>query len=256
MIKRRKRPRKIDLGWDLINDRIKIHRHDFVSKPLYITSQEVSDYTRGLQPRILAYQTTREDRPELFQELGLFMLPVSNRRYVILKGEGYFDLPPIADEPTLYEPKLEFPLETAKFEMQEMQFLDFAYATSLLRNYMDDDSLLLTIRGRKNLTPIEFTAGGHTLSAKSAITEVDAGYEGRDQIILLEAKATKFDNFNVRQLYYPFRLWRDVTNKIVHLFFFSTSDDVYSFWKIKFEDPYDFHSVMIEKTAKFRIVDV
>ncbi|MCY3936450.1 MAG: hypothetical protein OXG09_10760 [Chloroflexi bacterium] len=251
----KKKLRIVDQGWELIDKCLKIRQHDFQKEPLFITSQQVKYYTRGLEPRILAYQIARESRPLLFQELGLFLLPVSNRKYAILRGEGYQDLPEISGEPEVYYPSLNFPLESAKFEMQEMQFLDFAYATSLLRSYMNDDSLLLTIRGRKHLTRIKFKAGGHNITAESAITEVDAGYEGRNQIVLLEAKADKFQNFNVRQLYYPYRLWHDVTNKNVHLFFFSTSEGVYSFWKIKFEDPCNFHSIKIEKKAKFRISD-
>ncbi len=30
-----------------------------------------------------------------------------------------------------------------------MQHLDFAYASSLIRTFMEDDTLVLTIRGRK-----------------------------------------------------------------------------------------------------------
>ena len=43
--------------------------------------------------RILCTQTNREARPDIFKEKGLFLLPVKNSRYCIIKGEGYVDIP-------------------------------------------------------------------------------------------------------------------------------------------------------------------
>ena len=48
-----------------------------------------------------------------------------------------------------YNSKLAFRLDTAIVGNSEMQHLDFAYATSLIRSFMNDHNLILTIRGRK-----------------------------------------------------------------------------------------------------------
>jgi hypothetical protein len=42
-----------------------------------------------------------------------------------------------------------------------MQHLDFAYASSLIRTFLQDDSLVLTIRGRKYTPKFEFHAGAY-----------------------------------------------------------------------------------------------
>ena len=63
--------------------------------------------------RIICKQDTRESRPDIFKELGLFLLPVKNGEYAILKGEGYIDIPLIKETPKTYKSSLNFKLDTS-----------------------------------------------------------------------------------------------------------------------------------------------
>lgn len=121
----------------------------------------------------------------------MFILSTKNGVYSIVKGEGYIDIPPINETTDVYVSKLGFELVTAKVGDSEMQHLDYAYASSLIRTFLNDDSLVLTIRGRKYTPDVgfRFFVGKHEIEARSVQTEVDAGYEGREQIVLIEAKA-------------------------------------------------------------------
>lgn len=101
-----------------------------------------------------------------------------------------------------------------------MQYLDFAYANSLIRTFMDDPSLVLTIRGRKYTPSFQFNVGDYNLEVESVQTEVDAGYEGKSSIVLIEAKNTSASNTIIRQLYYPYRQWQINTTKEVFPVFF------------------------------------
>ena len=49
---------------------------------------------------------------------------------------------------------------------------------------------------------------------------MDAGYEGKSSIVLIEAKNTSASNTIIRQLYYPYRQWQINTNKEVFPVFF------------------------------------
>ena len=89
-----------------------------------------------------------------------------------------------------------------------MQHLDFAYATSLIRSFMDDPNLILTIRGRKYTPEFDFFVNKHKIIVKSVQTEVDSGYESDKQVVLIEAKNSEASNTIIRQLYYPFRQWQ------------------------------------------------
>jgi len=206
--------------------------------------------------RVLCKQDTREDRPEVFIKNNLFLLPVKNGTYAILQGEGYVDIPEITTEPIIYKSKLDFTLETSLIGNSEMQHLDFAYASSLIRSFMNDDTLVLTIRGRKYSPKFDFAVGefNQKITIESVQTEVDAGYEGKNQVVLIEAKNSKTKNTIIRQLYYPYRQWQHHTAKTVSLLFFEKRGDIYSIWNYGFDDFNNYNSIKLLKSAQYKII--
>lgn len=255
-----RRARASDASWDAIFAAYNINRHDFDAAPFPITGEQIKvacqafERTSQREVRILCKQDTRNDRPLVFQDKGLFILPVANGSYVIVKGDGYVDIPPIASPLQVYESDFPFDLETTRIGNSEMQHLDRSYAMSLLRHFADDDSLALTIRGRKFSPSFTFNAYGFPLSVNGVQTEVDGGYEGADQVVLVEAKSANADNTIIRQLYYPFRQWQNHTAKPVStLFFQRTSDDEYRIWQFVFDDPADYGSIRLLKSARYKI---
>lgn len=246
-------------SWRRIFDEYNIHNHDFDYEPCTITAKQIKkacqDFTETGQKevRILCKQDTRESRPDIFIEQGLFMLPTKNGEYVILKGEGYVDIPEIKAEPIIYDSKLDFVLESSIVGNSEMQHVDFAYASSLIRTFMDDQSLVLTIRGRKYTPEFNFNVGRFSISTKSVQTEVDAGYEGRDKIVLVEAKNSTTRNTIIRQLYYPFKQWKEHTSKDVFLLFFEKRGENYLIWQYGFDDVEDYNSIRLIKAAVYKI---
>ncbi len=249
--------------WQSIFDTYKIHEHDFVKSPFTLTAEQIKKATAHFtstterEVRVLCKQDTRESRPQVFVDNNLFILPIKNGIYSILQGEGYIDIPEIATEASVYKSKLDFELETSQIGNSEMQHLDFAYASSLVRSFLEDESLVLTIRGRKYTPKFEFYAGEHKqlITTESVQTEVDAGYEGRNQIVLIEAKNSATKNTMIRQLYYPFRQWQVHTKKKVNILFFEKRKDVYSLWEFGFVNKNDYNSIELIKSAKFEIQD-
>jgi hypothetical protein len=247
--------------WQSIFDSYKIHEHDFSQSPFVITAAQIKKATAHFtttterEVRVLCKQDTRESRPQVFVENDLFILPIKNGIYAILQGEGYIDMPETTTEIKCYQSKLDFELETSQIGNSEMQHLDFAYASSLIRSFLQDESLVLTIRGRKYTPQFEFFAGKHNqlISAQSVQTEVDAGYEGRNQIVLIEAKNTSTKNTIIRQLYYPFRQWQIHTKKKVNILFFEKRKKTYLLWEFGFSEPNNYNSIQLLKSAKFEI---
>jgi hypothetical protein len=138
-----------------------------------------------------------------------------------------------------------------------MQHLDYAYAASLIRTFMGDPTLVLTIRGRKYTPTIEFNVGKQLIQTHSVQTEVDAGYEGKDQVVLIEAKNSNSTNTIIRQLFYPFRQWQESTSKLVSTLFFEKDhrNCIYSIWQFEFSDPNDYNSIKCVKSGKYKIVE-
>jgi hypothetical protein len=247
--------------WQSIFDTYKIDDHDFSKSPFTLTAEQIKKATAHFETtsekevRILCKQDTRESRPKVFIDNNLFILAIKNGIYSILQGEGYIDIPEITTTASIYKSKLDFELETSLIGNSEMQHLDFAYASSLVRSFLEDESLVLTIRGRKYTPKFEFWAGQHNqlITTESVQTEVDAGYEGRNQIVLIEAKNSATKNTIIRQLYYPFRQWQIHTKKKVNILFFEKRKDVYSLWEFGFTDENNYNSIELLKSAKFEI---
>lgn len=248
--------------WQSIFDTYKIHEHDFSQSPFTLTAEQIKKATAHFtstterEVRVLCKQDTRESRPQVFVDNNLFILPIKNGIYSILQGEGYINIPEITTQAGIYKSKLDFELETSQIGNSEMQHLDFAYASSLVRSFLEDESLVLTIRGRKYTPKFEFYAGQHKqlITTESVQTEVDAGYEGRNQIVLIEAKNSTTKNTIIRQLYYPFRQWQIHTKKKVNILFFEKRKDIYSLWEFGFANENDYNSIELLKSATFEIV--
>ncbi|MCD6417354.1 hypothetical protein J7M00_01055, partial [bacterium] len=236
-----------DEPWERIFEMYSIDSHNFSKEPFILTAEQIktatADYvtTANREVRILVKQDTRESRPRIFREKGLFILPIKNGKYAIIKGEGYVDIPEIKTKVKEYKSSLKFNLDTSLVGNSEMQHIDFAYASSLIRSFMKDDSLVLTIRGRKYTPKFSFCVGKQKITVQSVQTEVDAGYEGEKQVVLVEVKNSKADNVIIRQLYYPFRQWKNYTDKKVITLFFERIKDEYHIWQFEFTDINDYN---------------
>jgi hypothetical protein len=248
-----------DESWNKIFKDYDIYTHNFDESPFYVTAAQIKrscqNFTKVGQKevRILCKHDSREDRPQAFVEKSLFLLPIKNGVYAIIKGEGYVDIPEIKTTKTLYTSQLDFKLDTVTVGNSEMQHLDFAYASSLIRTFMQDKSLVLTIRGRKYTPSFAFHVGRHRINVSGVQTEVDAGYEGRNQVVLVEAKKPSAQNVIIRQLYYPFQQWQTHTQKQVVTLFFQKQAETYSIWQFRFDEIDDYNSIELVKSGKFII---
>lgn len=247
-------------SWNKIFTDNKILEHDFSKSPFQLSAKNIKKSVQNFKSttekevRILCKMDTRESVPEIMRNNGLILLPIKNGEYVILKGEGYVDIPEIKEETEIYNTKLGFELDTTKVGNSEMQHLDFAYASSLIRTFMNDPSLVLTIRGRKYTPEFTYKIGNNIVKTESVQTEVDAGYEGKEQIVIIEAKNSKTKNTIIRQLYYPFRQWSEYSKKKVVLLFFEKRVEEYLIWQYIFSDKNNYNSIKLVKSKKYKII--
>ena len=254
-----------DISWEKIFDVTGMALHDFSKGPFVLEAEQIKRSCHNFQRtaekevRILCKQDTRSDRPKVFRENNLFILPKHNGVYYIVKGEGYVDIPDITTPIQNYNSKLDFKLESSKVGDSEMQYLDFAYANSLIRTFMQDPTLVLTIRGRKYTPRFSFNVGNQRLTSDSVQTEVDAGYEGKNSIVLIEAKNSNATDTIIRQLYFPFRQWQLYTTKKVYPLFFERrfvdNEIIFYIWQYEFTNINDYNSIRLVKSARYRIIE-
>jgi len=226
-------------------------------KNLILESKEIKKIT-GKEPRILCKFDSREDFPQVLAKEGLFILPIKNRFYKILEGDGFQSLDNLPKEDvTVFTSKIGFKLKTSEYGKSESRFLDIAINTGLIEKFTGISPLYLSIRGRK-YSPKEgfsFKFGKEIITVRGVQVEVDAGFEGEDAIVLIEAKGARLNSFNIRQLYYPYRFWCTESEKeIINIFFwYEEETDTYHFCQYNFEVEEDYHSIYLEKYRIYKI---
>jgi len=130
--------------------------------------------------------------------------------------------------------------------------------TGMIADLVGED-VRLTVMGRMSTAQFSYQVSdrrsnaGYTITVNSAQCEIDGGFEGDTKLVLIEAKNYTVDDFLIRQLYYPYRLWRSKTNKEVIPVFMTYSNDVFTFLICKFTDEVKYNSLVIVAEKTYRI---
>src|SRR5215203_2713016 len=207
----------------------------------YVTADDLKRYGQR-EPRLMAKIDTLAERPRAFKDHHLSIFPTRNGVYILfrdLENRTYYRFGDAMD--TL--PIQEYVANADLFaydsfpgpqRLNESQAIDFAYISGLLQHFTEDSHLHLTIRGRAYSNPfgfnLPFTLSGsrHAVEVASVQIEIDAGYESASSIYLIEAKVGRRDDFNIRQLYYPYLEWSTRSQKrIVPIFLVYTNGITY-----------------------------
>lgn len=218
----------------------------------------------GMEPRLATNFSRRQELPQVFKENDLFLLAVKNGLYAVIDNpkyncparDGFMDLQlpgSIIDFDSLLPYKLET-LETSSLG-GEQKYIDLTFYNGIIKDFLGFETLF-TIRGRNRSPFFKFNYGNCQLEVDGVQIEVDAGFESVSEIILLEAKMGNRDNFNVRQLYYPFRTWKiRVPHKdVIPVFFvYDQGTQVLNFWKYSFDEIENYHSINLVKIAGYKL---
>ncbi len=175
----------------------------------------------GREPRLMAKFDEPNQLPQPLARAGYTLLPVRNGEYILFPGNLFV---PVSDcsHRQIFTSTTPFRLETAGRGQGESQYIDQAYNIGVLSDFVgvSRSELFLTIRGRERTSRFTFRLSQRLFEVDGVQIEVDAGYEAARDIVLIEAKIGARSHFNVRQLYYPFRHFRQlVPVKRVRLIF-------------------------------------
>lgn len=225
-----------------------------LSKSLnYVSAAEVKRITHE-EPRLMASMDSRERLPSVFAERGLFVLPVSNGRYAIVRGRGYQELEGVG-EPRRFESRLPFELSALAYGTGETGRILHAFHSGVLGDFTAVPEMYQSFGGKSRTGSFDFRVDGSgTISVDGAGMEVDMGFEDRNSLLLIEGKAHRRENFLIRQLYYPYRSFRDFQSKVVRTFFFVADAGTFSLWEYRWEDPFDYESIKLSKAESYRLV--
>lgn len=181
-----------------------------------ITSTQINEYREA---RLMTKFDFRNHLPTLFKNNKLSILPISRGTYILSRFDAYKDFEE-ASEGLISMPFPEYieSIEGGNITSESIA-LNCAYLSSIISDFMGEDGVLPTVSGRMSSSAFNFNIAqvdGSTtipLQVKNAQIEIDGGFEGYESLALIEAKNVVSSDFIIRQLYYPFRLWKTQIRK-------------------------------------------
>lgn len=252
---------KNDDAWEkLFNDfdiLSHIERDGFFS----ISADEIKKYR---EPRLMTKFDSKNQLPKVFFKNKLAILPNKRGSYVIGKFKAYADLeyeelsPISVSLPSYVQTFNEFDVSSEAVALNIAQMTGMIDA--VLENKYVEYPAIATITGRLKSGQIKYqiplkSGANFDFEVNNSQVEIDAGYETIDQLVIIEAKSFIPENFMVRQLYYPYRLFQNLgTEKDVMPIYFTYSDGIYAFHIFEFTDTMNYGSIKKIKQLNF-IVD-
>lgn len=202
--------------------------------------------------------------PSVFRNNKLGILSISNGEYII----GHFSV----FEDISYDEEAEtYPIRPPELESldksdlyNEGSALLMAFNSGILSDALGAKNLHLTMFGRMRARPFSFNIDSSLkgtrisqmeISVDGSQMEIDAGFESDECLYIVEAKNRHVSEINLRQLYYPYRLWSEkISKKIVPVFLVYT-DDTYFIHIGNFVDPLKINSFEIIDSKKYVLTD-
>lgn len=247
---------KLDSNWEKIFEKYniiqKIHRDGYFK----ITADQIKEYR---EPRLMTKFDHKTNLPKLFKEYELSILPITRGSYIIGKFNAYKDIEYGKD---IIQKKFSLPpminsIDTSNI-YSESAALNCAFVSGVISDILGE-YVLPTVSGRMSTSEFGFNVdtygnGKFSIEVKNSQCEIDGGYEGKTKLAIIEAKNTMSNDFLIRQLYYPYRLWKNkLMDKEIIPIFMTYSDDLYSFFIYKFNNEYDYNSIELIEQRNYRI---
>ena len=246
---------KIDL-WENIFDKYNILENIKKNSQYEISSKIINEFREA---RLMTKFDNASQLPDIFSENKLSILPVTRGSYIISPMEIFSKFPQIdhSDEITY----LEFPEHIQSLSpdniTSEALALNAAFVSGILKDFIGDETISPTINGRMSSSMFNFNIRNiwsnkmMQVNVNNAQIEIDAGYEGAEHLSIIEAKNYFADDFVIRQLYYPLRLWTHNISKPVKTIFMVYTNNIFYLYEYKFEDIQNYNSLKLNRFKRY-----
>lgn len=213
------------------------------------------------EPRLMTKHDSSESVPAPLRKPGLDVLPISRKSYVIGDFALYQDFPEKPVGKTIFYalPKLEtLTMENITSESNAINALKIS---GILEHFLNVEGLQETFNGRMGSGDFTFCVDrvNHSRPAEIDVSgaqiEIDGGFECDDCVVIMEAKNVLHPDFNIRQLYYPFRKYHSLVHKPIRLVFSQYLNMSYRLLEYEFEDPEYYNSIRLVQEQSYTFED-
>lgn len=247
-----------DIAWKHLFDKYDILRHVETDGFFSISASQIKEFR---EPRLMAKFDHTSNLPKLFADNKLAILPTSRGDYVISHFDAYHRFE--ADNSPVTKVSLPTYIQSLDSDNipSEAIALNCAVASGIIADFMEDSDIVATVSGRMGSGAFSFsigdtkTGGIHQIDVNNSQIEIDAAFEGVSSLALFEAKRDLSEDFLIRQLYYPFRVWQSRVTKPVKPIFLVYSNGIYRLFEYKFYDHDNYSSLRLVKQRNYSIED-
>lgn len=249
---------KNDAAWEKLFE--KYHILDQLENLDYflISSNDINEFREA---RLMTKFDHRSQMPRIFSDNKLSILPVSRGGYIIGRFETFHDFTQIRDK--VETKKISFPtfIESLnpKNITSEATAINCAFIAGIIQDFTGEYELHPTISGRMSSSSFDFSID---MDAKTKLLrvgvcnsqiEIDGGYEGNDSLIIIEAKNYISDDFLIRQLFYPYKLWIQKIGKKIRPIFLVYTNETFHLREYTFSDNNYYNSIQLVRQQKYEI---
>lgn len=247
---------KNDIAWEKIFDKYRIINKVLTDGHTIISSTHINEFREA---RLMTKFDHKSQLPKLFADNNLSILPTSRGGYVIGTFETFSDFSMEDIEVT----PIEFPtfLESLDYRdiTSEATAINCAFVSKILHDFTEEDNLFPTVSGRMSSSSFSFDInspkGLFKVNVGNSQVEIDGGYEGDNSLNLIEAKNYISNDFLVRQLYYPFKLWSGKIQKQVRPIFLTYTNGIFHLHEYAFTNINYYNSLVLVKHKKYAVQD-
>lgn len=246
------------MAWETLFEKYDILNRIDEKGTFAISADQIREFR---EPRLMAKFDHKINLPRIFAANGLSILPVSRGDYVISHFQAYHTFE--SSEKKAEKASLPSHLKSLNPNHipSEAIALNCALASGILADFLEEPSLYSTVSGRMGSETFSFDIFNTRkqenthLKVNNAQIEIDAAVEGLESLALIEAKRDISEDFLVRQLYYPFRAWKERIPKRIRPVFLVYSNGIFSLYEYQFCHPSEYHSLRLIRQKNYTIED-
>jgi hypothetical protein len=239
---------KNDESWRLLFESKRVLEQIEANGICRITAADINYYREA---RLMTKFDHQKNLPQIFTKHGLTILPVAKGDYLIAGFDVYVGLQ--RENISLAHVPIPGFISSIDFSniSSEAISINAAFISNIYQDFIGEEELYPTVNGRMSSTCFNFqinnckTGRFDQVAVSNVQLEIDAGFESDNSLVLVEAKNSISDDFIIRQLYYPYRLWENRISKKVRNVFQEYSNGFFYLYEYEFEDKLNYNSLKL-----------
>jgi len=210
----------------------------------YISSKQIkksketwNGIENQFEPRLLCKMDNSNKRPEIFKKNNISLISVENGMYALIKANIYIELHKYTCVPNIIRNNNNSIL--LNIGSGETSMLDNMLYNGILDDIIGEKIKYGPLLGGRHRCHFNTFIGDINITIDGSQYETDGCYETDNFVCIVEAKSVQCTDFNVRQLYYPFReVYKEIGDEkhIISLFIYKDKQKVIHVHKFKWEN--------------------